>query len=115
MRILICGGREFTDFYTLDLTLRNVIKAGDVIIHGGARGADTLAGRWAEQNGYEVVVFKADWLKNGRSAGPIRNQQMLDEGKPDVVIAFPTKDSIGTWDMVRRAKKAGRPTTVVQV
>lgn len=76
-----------------------------VTISGCARGADMLGIEWAEANGIEVARFPADWDTHGRAAGPIRNQQMLDEGKPDLVVAFP--GGRGTADMVRRTKAAG--------
>lgn len=75
------------------------------IISGKARGADSAAIDWAIVNWCPVLEFPADWKKHGRAAGPIRNQEMLDIGKPDLVIAFPGGD--GTADMVRRSKKAG--------
>lgn len=50
-------------------------------------------------------TFRANSRKHGRAAGPIRNQQMLDEGKPHLVVAFP--GGTGTADMVRRAQAAG--------
>jgi hypothetical protein len=75
------------------------------IIHGGAAGADWCAGAVAELRDIPQSVFKADWKAHGRAAGPIRNQQMLDQGKPDLVLAFP--GGRGTADMVRRAKAAG--------
>jgi hypothetical protein len=52
------------------------------------RGADTLAGIIAEQIGLQVEVYPADWNRHGQAAGPIRNQQMLDQGRPDIVLAF---------------------------
>ncbi len=75
------------------------------IISGMARGVDTLAVDWAINNWCKWHEFPADWEANGTAAGPIRNQKMLDEGKPDLVIAFP--GGSGTADMVRRAKAAG--------
>ena len=77
-----------------------------VVIHGGARGADDLARQWGEISvGIEGVEFRADWTARGKAAGMIRNQRMLDEGRPDLVVAFP--GGRGTADMVRRARKAG--------
>jgi len=76
-----------------------------MIISGCARGADTLGIEWAEAKGVEVARFPADWKTHGRAAGPIRNQQMLEEGKPDLVVAFP--GARGTADMIRRARAAG--------
>lgn len=76
-----------------------------VVIHGAARGADTEAAWLARGRGLAVEAFPADWRKHGRAAGPLRNQRMLDEGKPDLVIAF--SGGKGTADMVRRAEAAG--------
>ena len=107
MRVLVCGGRDFMDrtwlFRELD-ALRSD-RGVTIIISGCARGADTLGIEWAEARGVEVARFPADWNTHGRAAGPIRNQQMLDEAKPDLVIAFP--GGRGTADMVRRARAAG--------
>ncbi len=105
-RILICGGRNYAD----KARMRNVIHAlfnpdTDTIMHGGAPGADTLAGEIAAELGCAAKVYPADWAAHSKAAGPIRNQLMLDEGKPDMVVAFP--GGKGTEDMIRRAKKAG--------
>lgn len=103
MRILVCGGRDYSDRAAVDLVL--TLAKPSCVIHGAQTGADTLAGDWAKRNGVPVEVYPADWKRLKYAAGPIRNQQMLDEGKPDYVIAFP--GGVGTADMVRRAKKAG--------
>jgi hypothetical protein len=76
-----------------------------LVISGCAHGADTLGIEWAEARGIEVARFPADWNVHGRAAGPIRNQQMLDEGRPNLVVAFP--GGRGTADMVRKAREAG--------
>lgn len=103
MRILVCGGRDFNNM-TCITTALNHFKPTEVI-HGGCRGVDTLAGEWAKRNGIPVREFKADWDKFGRAAGPIRNQQMLDEAKPDLVVMFP--GGIGTRNMANLARNAG--------
>lgn len=107
MKILVCGGRDYENVTAVDLALCRVHAKKPItkIIHGAARGADTLAKRWAEQNGIPHVAYPADWEANGKGAGPIRNQQMLDAENPDGVVAFP--GGSGTADMVRRAIKAG--------
>jgi len=74
------------------------------VISGCARGADTLGESWASANGIPVEKYPALWDVHGRGAGPIRNQLMLDDGKPDGVVAFP--GGSGTADMVGRAKAA---------
>jgi hypothetical protein len=67
----------------------------DAVIEGDAHGADRMAGEWARRHGVENTKFCADWDRLGRKAGPIRNQLMLDEGRPDLVVAFP--GGLRTW------------------
>ena len=74
------------------------------LIHGGAKGADALAGKWADANGVRQVISKPDWGRYRRGAAVKNNQTMVDMG-PDVVVAFP--GGKGTADLVRRARKAG--------
>jgi hypothetical protein len=111
MKVLVCGGRDFDNIDAVAIALKDfkpesiLAPSEHRIIHGGASGADQLADRWASVYGVPVRVYPAHWERDGRAAGPIRNQRMLDEGKPDLVIAFP--GGRGTADMVRRAKKAG--------
>lgn len=110
-RILVCGGRTFSDAPLLYKTLdhyRDLTHNPICLIHGGATGADTLAGQWAAARNIPCNVYPADWATHGRAAGFMRNQQMLDEAKPHLVLAF--EGGRGTEDMVRRAVKAGIPT-----
>ena len=115
MRILVCGGRDFDDYNLLSRTLHEVIQStvkspdenmyeNTVIIHGWAKGADTMADRWAFTNNIKVKRHAANWNKYGKAAGPIRNGVMLKTEKPDLVVAFP--GDIGTADMVTQAKAA---------
>lgn len=107
-RILVTGSRHWSDADAIHKVLTHLVTLGaEVLIHGNAAGADSIAASVAQALRMEVVSFPADWAKYGRGAGSRRNTQMLVEGKPDLVIAFPTADSIGTWDMVRKAKAAG--------
>jgi hypothetical protein len=108
VKVLICGGRNFHDWGLFSLTMvewSNKVGPFTHYISGGAPGADTLARRWAKSYGAPLTEYRANWHAHGRAAGPIRNQKMLDEGKPDLVIAFP--GGPGTADMVRRAKTVG--------
>lgn len=113
MKVLVCGGRDFTDAERIAevLSACHRARAITLLIHGGARGADRLAGEWAQRIGIPVQEFEAQWEEQGRAAGPIRNQRMLDEGRPDLVIAFP--GGRGTADTVHRARQARVP--VVEV
>jgi hypothetical protein len=115
MRVLVCGDRNWFEYNTILQTL-SALGGTHTLIHGAARGADTMASLAATQLRWETKPFPAQWDLYGKGAGPIRNQQMLDEGKPDKVIAFhhDIKNSKGTADMVRRAKKAGIPVEVIE-
>jgi len=107
-RVLICGDRNWTDRDLIRAWLCKLQDEGyDTVIHGAARGADTLAGEEANKIGFTVLFFPANWTRYGRAAGMIRNQQMLDEGKPDTVLYFHRNlpESKGTKDMVERAQK----------
>lgn len=107
MRVLVCGGRDFNDESAVINFLFRLDDDRKItsIIHGGARGADTLGGVAADLLRVPCHVFPANWKRHGNAAGPIRNQRMLDEGKPDVVVAFP--GGRGTADMVSRARIEG--------
>src|SRR6266446_3178326 len=107
MRLLVCGGRDFNHRELLFGVLDDLhAKIGvTCLIHGGAAGADALAARWASLRKIRAICFKADWDKYGRSAGPIRNDRMLHNGRPELVAAFP--GDAGTADIVARARKAG--------
>jgi hypothetical protein len=105
IRIIVCGGRNYDDLSTMRMVLaRYGRERRCTIIHGGAPGADTIAGEAAQNLGFPVEVWPADWRSEGKGAGPRRNQRMVDAGA-DVVLAFP--GGRGTADCVRRAKAAG--------
>jgi hypothetical protein len=110
-RVLVCGGRDFDDHDLMFRVLNGILSdrwgEGLTIIHGGARGADRLAGSWAEYKGVDVEVYLADWNKHGKQAGYIRNSQMLEEGQPDLVVAF--EGGRGTAMMVELAHDEGVP------
>ena len=113
MRVLITGDRNGFDALSIEDALR-YLPLDTVIIHGGARGVDTLAGQIAEIRGLEVNVVPADWKKLGKAAGNIRNQQMLTR-KPDLVLAFHRSiwTSKGTKHMIEIARKAGVPVVLI--
>ena len=106
MRVIVCGGRDYTDSDAIHerLTQLQAVEPMAVIIHGAAPGADLLAGHIAGTLGYRVEAHPADWTRHGKAAGPIRNQEMLNAGA-DLVIAFP--GGRGTKDMINRAERAG--------
>ncbi|TRC99674.1 DUF2493 domain-containing protein [Mesorhizobium sp. WSM4303] len=127
MIVLVCGGRGFgvpptgtTDLQS-DFDINKAARERcllyqvldrlngehhfSIVVHGDAIGADRLAGAWAESRQIPVRAFPADWETHRRAAGPIRNKQMLDEGTPDLVFAFP--GGRGTANMVLQSRNAG--------
>lgn len=113
MRVLVSGSRHFNDYALLKATLDNIVVS--CIIHGCAKGADTIAGWYGRRASIPIMEFPAKWDEYGRAAGPIRNRQMLTEGKPDLVVAFLAKDSKGTRNMIEQAKKAGIQVHIVHI
>lgn len=109
-RVLVCGGRDYSDkarVYTVLAAYHGGAHEQRIttLIEGGAYGADALAKAWAFYASVPVETYEADWENQGSFAGPARNKRMLEEGRPDLVIAFP--GGRGTADMVRKARRAG--------
>jgi YspA, cpYpsA-related SLOG family len=108
LRVLVCGGRDWRDAELVESALDRLLAARgpfERLIHGGARGVDHIAGRWARKNGVLEWDFLPEWHRAGTSEGSARNQYMIATGAPDLVVAFP--GGLGTADMVERAKAAG--------
>lgn len=104
MRVLVCGSRSFRsrDLVHHVMSGLDLVK-GSTIVHGGARGADELAGEWAKTKGFTVEVHVPDWIRYGAKAGLRRNTEMLDSGVKKVV-AFWDSVSRGTFDTISKAK-----------
>lgn len=109
-RIGVIGSRNFRDF---DL-LCDVLSGYDpkVIVSGGAQGADKLAEEWARKNNIDTLIFKPDWEKFGRSAGFVRNKDIVENS--DILIAFWDGKSKGTANSIDLAKKMGKIVRVVR-
>lgn len=107
--VIVCGGRTYDDQETVERVL-DELHAQDpitLLVHGGASGADTLAHHWAEKHRIKRKIYLPDWYLHGQAAGPIRNAQMLQEEKPDLVVAF--LGGKGTANMTFQAKRANVP------
>lgn len=116
-RIIIAGGRGFSDFdllcRTCDRYLSRLAQDYEItIISGGARGADALGERYARERGLRVARFPADWEAHGRSAGYRRNVTMAENA--DCLIAFWDGASRGTKHMIDTATARGLKVRVVR-
>lgn len=109
--LLVCGGRDFHNWRFVYAKLdefRTLRPDIDRVVHGGATGADALAGLWAHNNGIEPKAYRAAWRPNGifdKAAGPKRNRRMMQDARPDYAVAFP--GGPGTKNMVAVARRAG--------
>lgn len=108
MRILICGDRNWSNREVIKNYIYS-LSIYTVIIEGEARGADTIAREIAEERGMTVLKYSAKWERYGNSAGPIRNSEMLKDGKPSMVVAFhdDLSKSKGTIDTLKKAHNKG--------
>ena len=106
MKVVIAGSRHIKD---KSLLLAAILESGfdiDCIIHGDATGADRLGKQYADENQIPQVAFPADWEKNGKAAGPIRNSEMIDYVKKEPgngLIALWDGKSRGTFDVLKKA------------
>jgi hypothetical protein len=110
VRVLVCGGRDFTD-RTLLYRVLDEIKPS-AIVNGAANGADALSSEWARDHNVPRHEFPAQWQLYGKAAGPVRNQRMLLEARPQLVVAF--KGGRGTADMIRQAEKCGIKVRIIR-
>ena len=103
-RAIVCGGRDLGPSESARVKLRTALERHriDVVVHGGCRGADRIAGEVARDMGLDVDVHRAEWKRLGREAGPVRNEQMAESGA-DVCLAMP--GGRGTESMVRIAQQ----------
>lgn len=126
MRIIVAGTRTFSDaallYEKMDLftaNLRNVIVLSG---HSGSTrydntgkkivlGADLIGESWASSRGHTLEVYRADWIKHGKAAGPIRNQEMVDVA--NAAVFFWDGISPGTIDCIDRSKKRGLKTRII--
>lgn len=96
--VVVTGGREYRDKAALWAVLDAV--APTLLVHGGGRGADTLAGEWAQARGVPCICELPNW-KQGLLGGFWRNIRMLDKYRPNLVVAAPGEG--GTMHCVRHA------------
>lgn len=107
----IVGGRDFNNYYLAYNFLKYIIPPISKIVSGGAKGADEIAKYYAELNDHEYVEYPADWDSQGKVAGMIRNQKIVDNS--DEIVAFHDGKSHGTFSTITKAIKAGIPVKII--
>lgn len=113
MKLAIIGSREFNDYELLQTTLERYKDKINIVVSGGARGADSLGERWAKDNNKKTLIFPADWDKYGKRAGYIRNEDIIKNS--DCVIAFWNGISKGTKHSIDLASKFDKPIKIVYI
>ena len=107
-RVIVAGGRDFTNYNGLVASLDHLLKNINdeiVVICGMARGADRLGEQYAKERGYKILYFPADWDIDGKAAGFIRNVKMAENA--DALVAFWDGKSVGTKHMIETAQNKG--------
>ena len=110
MRVVVTGSRKWNDRTAIKEALLDC--GATLVAHGDASGADRIAHAVAASEGIDIVTFPANWNGRNKAAGPYRNRLMIDTVKPELVLAFPMPDSVGTWDAAKYAEKKGIPVVV---
>ena len=113
MKVIIAGGRNFDNYDLLCRKADNILSRQSEIeiVSGAAKGADKLGERYAEERGYKITRFPADWGTFGNSAGYRRNVEMAVYG--DALIAFWDGESKGTEHMIDIARTHSLPIRIV--
>lgn len=112
MKLGVVGSRHFTDYDLLSRVLEQYTDIEE-IISGGAKGADLLARRYADEHGIPMKEYLPDWDKYGRAAGPIRNKLIVE--RADLIVAFLADGSRGTRSTINIAKKTGKDVDIIPI
>lgn len=112
-KVAIIGSRTFTDYDQVKLVLSDYLGQIDLIVSGGAIGADALAERFASEHSIPTQIFKAEWHRYGKAAGMIRNKDIVNAA--DVVFAFWDGKSKGTEGAMKLAKAAKKKVVMILV
>lgn len=115
MKLAIVGSREFENYDLLCAEVEKIkqTQTVELIVSGGAKGADTLAKRYAALNHIPMMEFKPDYKQFGHNAPAQRNALIVENA--DWVLAFVAPTSRGTWDTIRKAEKMLRKVIIVKV
>jgi hypothetical protein len=113
VKLAIVGSRNYTNYLQFSELIQSALSLWSIsekditnIVSGGAQGVDLMAEKWALEHNIPIKIFKPDWNLSGKSAGPLRNQQIIENATH--VVAFPSKNGRGTQDSISRAKRMHR-------
>jgi hypothetical protein len=112
MKIAIIGGRDFDDYQLMIQTLTPYTEMVTCVVSGGAKGADSLGEKWAIENNKETLIHIPDWKSYGKSAGFIRNKDIINDA--DIIFAFWDGKSKGTNNSIQIAKKIKKEIIIVK-
>ncbi len=109
MRLLIAAGRHLEDAALIRRALMraHAIRPITVVIHGSSGRLGAITEEWARAQHLHVVRYPANWRAFGKRAGLIRNAFMLEDARPDMVLALPGGSD--TRDLIARAHSARVP------
>ena len=107
MRTVVAGSRGITEYTVVAQAILDSKFRITTVISGGAAGVDSLGERWAKERGIPVERHLPDWGKNGRAAGLMRNEEMVDCA--EALIAVWDGASRGTKYSIDYARKRSIP------
>jgi hypothetical protein len=110
MKVAVIGSRNFNDYEEVKQVLSNIKIT--LLVSGGAKGADTLGQKYAEEHNIETKIFLPDWEKYGKKAGFLRNSDIINES--ELVVAFWDGLSKGTLDSIKKAEKKGKNILIIR-
>ncbi|WP_395809291.1 DUF2493 domain-containing protein [Daejeonella sp.] len=111
MKLAVIGSRTLTNRELVHKKLEELKDEIELMVSGGAKGADLLAQKWAEENNVATKIFKPEWEKYGKSAGILRNRKIIESC--DYCIAFWDGISKGTKSSIDFCVKMNKPYLIV--
>ena len=109
MKVAVIGSRSFNDYELLRQTLSKLEIT--LVVSGGAKGADSLGEKYANANNIPTKIFLPDWDKYGKSAGMLRNSDIINEA--EIVVAFWDGESKGCKDAIAKANKLNKKVLII--
>jgi hypothetical protein len=117
MKVIVAGSRGMTDYPLLKRKLDRIFAKLDkkklVVLSGHAEGADQLGERWCDERLVRYEIHRPDWDRLGRSAGMVRNSEMVKEA--DALVCFWVNNSPGSADVILKARAKGIPVRIIKV